>query len=226
MNQSIYQFREAGDQQRDDREHKSVAKRNRPAADNHGVNPEILAQAQLLNENAGWPRLVIEARLLAAQSPQEIETATGVPADVIEAFAEMYFPHVDLLGVPMFIFRAAIPARPDDFDQTLAPFLRLAAYGGGLAPLEATLRVLGPNAENLSAKKVDPSIRQELKRIRGAIRLYEQDAPAGVRRLLKMRPRRAPRSLLGASSNRGNSASRRYGSTKGLEPMIDWMRMR
>ena len=167
-----------------------------PAADSQIARPvlnsqEAFAQARQLQEQAGWQRTVIEARLLARQSAAAIEAATGVSAQVIAVFEQHFFPVTHLLHAHGVIFREAIPARDDDFDPDVAPFLRGAGYVGGIRVLEETLAALGPNGRNLTAQHVDPSVRPLLRKVKEAIslKLYQNVTAADLPPILSQAKR-------------------------------------
>ena len=190
MNEDFFEQPE----QADDAAH--ISTQHLPLANGQVARPvlnsqEAFAQARQLQEQAGWQRTVIEARLLARQSAAAIEAATGVPAQVIAVFEQHYFPVTHLLHAQGVIFREAIPARADDFDPDVAPFLRGAGYVGGIKVLEETLAALGPNGRNLTAEHVDRSVRPLLRKVKEAIglKLYQNVTAADLPPILSQAKR-------------------------------------
>jgi hypothetical protein len=100
--------------------------------------PDVHA-ARLLHERAGAPRLVVQARLLARQTPDEIAPLTGVPAPVIDAYEALFFHCRDRLDASDWVLVQAVGMRawagaegPDP-----AVIFKWFAYQGGPVVLEA-----------------------------------------------------------------------------------------
>jgi hypothetical protein len=105
--------------------------------------PDVHA-ARLLHEEGGRTCLLVQARLLARQSPGAVAARTGVPADVVRAYEALFFNVLDRLGSRDWITSQAvrwwdfIPAQ----GRPAATVLKGFAYFGGPLLLDALLPYL------------------------------------------------------------------------------------
>lgn len=129
---------------------KYVRERARCATDRHRQrlarhHPE-LDPAFHLWLHGGDERTILEARLLAGQSADEIGLACALPAETVRAFEETFFDVPDRLAARSWV-QLAVLGSPDvtkpPVEQVYAFVRRLAYYGGPLV-LDLVLGVLQP----------------------------------------------------------------------------------
>jgi hypothetical protein len=147
--------------------------------------PEV-CEAHRLFEAGGTTRLLVEARLLARQTPDEVARLTGVPAGVIRTFEALHFNVLDRLDARDWVTTHAVgwgrydPARGRD----AAAVLRAFAYHGGPLALEAVLPYLAGGKDCLG---VNPDLatpegrREQAVRLAVAAHLLPEDAATGTR---------------------------------------------
>jgi hypothetical protein len=101
----------------------------------------ILA-AHNMNQSGALERDLVEARLLVAESPEEIAQSTGIDVDVVSAYANLFFDVSSIerrfaWSTAEMLGRGANIRRP-----TLGGVLKNVAYYGGKAALEAAIDVV------------------------------------------------------------------------------------
>jgi hypothetical protein len=114
--------------------------------------PDVHA-ARVLHERAGASRLVVQARLLARQTPDETAPLTGIPARVIDVYEKLFFHCRDRLEARDWVLVHGIgrkrSAEGKDPDPSIV--LKSFAYFGGPAVLEAVLPYLLGGRDRLDA---------------------------------------------------------------------------
>lgn len=91
--------------------------------------PDIYAACQL-KEIGGIPCWEIEARILAREIPEVIESKTGIAATVVECYQRLFFNVVGRIDCKTYITAMAIGQRPFDGHNVAAIWNHFAYYYG------------------------------------------------------------------------------------------------
>jgi hypothetical protein len=147
--------------------------------------PEIY-EAHRLHEDGGTTRMLVEARLLARQPPDEIARLTGVAGAVIDAYEALHFNIADRLDARDWVLTQAVGRRRSA--EGAAPdrgvVLKSFAYFGGPLALEAVLPYLAGGKDCLG---VNPDLatpegrREQAVRLAVAAHRLPEDAATGTR---------------------------------------------
>ena len=99
-----------------------------------------LQRAYLLHRSATMQASEIEARLLAAETTEQIALQMHIAAAVIDAYHDVFFEVRPLLGCPSAVMHAVFPANIREKGiQGLPTFMKVVAYSGGPAILADAL---------------------------------------------------------------------------------------
>jgi hypothetical protein len=114
------------------------SRRGDPRADLLQRFPDIHAARQL-REGGGATQVVVQARLLARQTPDDIARLTGVPAQVIDAYEALFFHCRDRLDASDWVLVQAVGMRAGAGSEGPDPavIFKWFAYQGGPVVLEA-----------------------------------------------------------------------------------------
>jgi hypothetical protein len=146
--------------------------------------------ARQLHQGGGATRLLVQARILARQTSDEIARRTGVPGQVIEAYESLFYHTRNFLDARDWIFAQAIHG--DKILDATVPatgvLLKTFAYCGGPAVLEAVIPYL-LGGKDLFDPPLDLSTfegrREQMIRLAVAAQMLPRD-PATSAKLLKI----------------------------------------
>ncbi|MCY2990777.1 MAG: hypothetical protein NTY19_23300 [Planctomycetota bacterium] len=117
--------------------------------------PELYAAHAIYQDNRDL-RMVLEARLLARQTPEQVAQRVGVSAAVVHTYTSVFFDIADRLDARDWICWFAIGVRSLDGprEKALPAVVRLCGYFGGPLVLEAVLKEV-PRVPDLFAEPPD-----------------------------------------------------------------------